>query len=625
MTAYQLFQLPKATPIASGVIVPGARVSFFLTGTSTPTPVYTTSALSTTHTQPVEADAAGVLPPIYLDPTITYKATINTAADVLIYTVDPVNDSLVSADVIGQALYPLSDAEQSAGLDDADIADFTKNYDDFRRYGTNATPGTTDMTTAIANAVSVLNEVGGGELKFQPESYLIWDSAVADLFYFINTRGIRIIGNGARFVTGQTDYAGGVYLIRLSGCDDTYIENMSLHGGNTSLATTGEVFAVLLDGCQQTTFVNCSIYNGSTFIGCGDGNDPGSDRVSGITVLNAYAEETFYGIACSGDGDNLFVRNYKARGCGRSYFPWNVKNHDVWVDSQQGGALSDCLIKAYVDTTWAYRRLENIKLKYISSSRYTGGSNQNADEALVAFDVQQLNSSNKGAAIVDGIDINFQVEADSSPTHRRLFTMRRYDNDGSPDTTSRSHQFFNWRFSGVVRSAQNFVEDVITCFSSIGTWTGDLATNFHFEDLVISGSATQNGLVINATPFSNVISSLKLTNVMTDTDFSITNLSASVRVSYENVKADNFSTYGTATYDPASLADGAGATTTVTVTGAVTGDAAFASFSNDLQGILLTAWVSAADTVSVRFQNETGGTIDLANGTIRAWLRKRAG
>ena len=74
---------------------------------------------------------------------------------------------------------------------------------------------------------------------------------------------------------------------------------------------------------------------------------------------------------------------------------------------------------------------------------------------------------------------------------------------------------------------------------------------------------------------------------------------------------------GSATYDPPSLVDGAGTTTTVTVTGAALGDHAIASFSLNLQGITLTAWVSAADTVSVRFQNESGGTLDLASGTLR--------
>jgi hypothetical protein len=80
---------------------------------------------------------------------------------------------------------------------------------------------------------------------------------------------------------------------------------------------------------------------------------------------------------------------------------------------------------------------------------------------------------------------------------------------------------------------------------------------------------------------------------------------------------------GSATYDPGSLADGAGVTTTVTATGAALGDFALASFSLDLQGISVTAWVSAANTVSVRFQNESGGVLDLASGTLRVRVIKQ--
>lgn len=72
-----------------------------------------------------------------------------------------------------------------------------------------------------------------------------------------------------------------------------------------------------------------------------------------------------------------------------------------------------------------------------------------------------------------------------------------------------------------------------------------------------------------------------------------------------------------ATYDPASLADGVGATTTVAAPGAALGDSCIASFSLDLQGILTTCYISAANVASVRFQNETTGTLDLASGTLR--------
>jgi hypothetical protein len=75
-------------------------------------------------------------------------------------------------------------------------------------------------------------------------------------------------------------------------------------------------------------------------------------------------------------------------------------------------------------------------------------------------------------------------------------------------------------------------------------------------------------------------------------------------------------------YDPPSLAPGEGVSTTVAVPGAALGDFACASFSLDLQGVTLTAWMSAADTVSVRFQNGTAGAVDLGSGTLRVRVEK---
>lgn len=80
---------------------------------------------------------------------------------------------------------------------------------------------------------------------------------------------------------------------------------------------------------------------------------------------------------------------------------------------------------------------------------------------------------------------------------------------------------------------------------------------------------------------------------------------------------------GSATYDPPSLADGAEASTTVTVTGAALGDFALASFSLSTQAIKLAAEVTATNTVTVTFHNHTGGTIDLASGTLRARVWKQ--
>lgn len=77
-----------------------------------------------------------------------------------------------------------------------------------------------------------------------------------------------------------------------------------------------------------------------------------------------------------------------------------------------------------------------------------------------------------------------------------------------------------------------------------------------------------------------------------------------------------------ATFDPPNIAAAGTTTTTVTVTGAALGDIVEASFSLDSQGIMLSGYVSAADTVTTVFFNPTGGAIDLASGTLRVRSRK---
>lgn len=76
---------------------------------------------------------------------------------------------------------------------------------------------------------------------------------------------------------------------------------------------------------------------------------------------------------------------------------------------------------------------------------------------------------------------------------------------------------------------------------------------------------------------------------------------------------------GTATWDPASLANGASAVVSVTVTGALLGDPAYAGLTSiAATGWTITAAVIATNTVEVRITNNTGGTVDLASGTVRA-------
>jgi len=74
-----------------------------------------------------------------------------------------------------------------------------------------------------------------------------------------------------------------------------------------------------------------------------------------------------------------------------------------------------------------------------------------------------------------------------------------------------------------------------------------------------------------------------------------------------------------ATIDADSLADGAGDNDTITVPGVALGDMVLGiSLGVDLAGMTVTGWVSAADTVTIRFQNESAtNPLNLASTTIK--------
>jgi len=84
-----------------------------------------------------------------------------------------------------------------------------------------------------------------------------------------------------------------------------------------------------------------------------------------------------------------------------------------------------------------------------------------------------------------------------------------------------------------------------------------------------------------------------------------------------------FNGNGSLVWNPANFIDGAGETSgDITVTGAALGDMVQVFPPYSLQGILCQGYVSAADTVNIRLQNETGGAIDLAEGTWKVKVIK---
>lgn len=103
MTA-TLFFLPMPVAFTSnGLPAAGAKLYFYASGSSTPAPIYTTSALNVEHPNPVPANGAGRFPSIYLNSSVTYRLVITDKNDVHLDDVDPFVPGEIVAGMRGAA------------------------------------------------------------------------------------------------------------------------------------------------------------------------------------------------------------------------------------------------------------------------------------------------------------------------------------------------------------------------------------------------------------------------------------------------------------------------------------------------------------------------------------------
>jgi hypothetical protein len=88
MAATQFF-LPYQAATINAIAEPGATLTFYLTGTTTKLPIYTTALLDTELANPIRANAAGRFADIYLDSTQTYRLLIKDRNGTALEDFDP--------------------------------------------------------------------------------------------------------------------------------------------------------------------------------------------------------------------------------------------------------------------------------------------------------------------------------------------------------------------------------------------------------------------------------------------------------------------------------------------------------------------------------------------------------
>lgn len=156
-----LFDYPITNPLSAGptpavgTILSGCSLVFYQTLTTTATPIYADGALATSLGNIVNSNASGQFVPLYMNPSIVYRVQLwsgNNGTGTKLQDIDPyVVPGLPNQALLGAILYPQTAAEIAAGVIPVNFW-YPPGYPD--RFGTNTTPGITDMTLAVQAAIN---------------------------------------------------------------------------------------------------------------------------------------------------------------------------------------------------------------------------------------------------------------------------------------------------------------------------------------------------------------------------------------------------------------------------------------------------------------------------------------
>lgn len=649
----QLLVLPGRITDSNGVIVPNARRYSYESGGLTPAPTYTTAALNVSHGAYVEADSAGLLPPIYLDPAISYRFKDKTAAGVDIpgADYDPV-DAATAADITFEA----ADTGATTRTIEAKLRDIV-NAADFGFATTNT--GAQNATALTAAAASLPN---GGIVNIGPGTYTL-NTTTIPANIEIRGAGIdsTIIVQGTITQTGAAYFYGIFYA--MSASYTTYVENITIRD-LTIKATAGTFsefkYLMAFSGVRNLLIerVKFQGFQGSAI------------------VLGGNAQNT----TPSGASDYRHNLNTTVRDCVFDGVN-NENGNGISVVDCNGFLADNCTFTNCVKSTmpgpidfepnaFALYVLKNCS---VTNCTFTGCGGTNGligifvPAAVTAIPTGFNFAGNRGDSNTVANDYLVNINRVTSDADA-LMAVSISGHSGSGGV--RPYSFLSCNgvvvgedcvfedydaaaligFTGGTDTASNVVDRAqMIRVGSAGGGSGFGTAIFNAVRVTFSGhyvDCGDNGTDAAALVFSSGASSyITIDGLTISTPTGLTNKgilvdgahTLSPTTNRQNRAANDLAglsntfvatapgqtLLASLTWDPGSLADGAGETSSgVTVTGAAFGDTVEVAAPYDLQGILLTGYVSAADTVKMRLQNETGGVIDLASGSYKITVTK---
>lgn len=293
--------------------------------------------------------------------------------------------------------------------------------------------------------------------------------------------------------------------------------------------------------------------------------------------------------------NNLVIANTKLKG-------FRGKALMVFKGDGQNIVVENCWIRGDAQADQPHKAIYAERIAGLVIRKNTFSPSNTGFSASQKYQTIELYTPSTAPAFLSTIEDNVFQDVSGFPIEYNI----KIGGNG----TTRSHRttIRNNRFGSNTSRSSACVVDTDILLSNCLVDSGDISNNSHFAITNVTRTAcvTASSIAIQKTKIGPSLFQAS---------------GGTITANYSGITESVLTGLSTGV-NPSSLADGAGETHTLTVTGAETQDFAQASFENNLQGIIVTAWVSAADTVSVRFQNETGGTIDLGSGSLRARVSK---
>lgn len=192
---------------ADGLAMSGAKIYFYLTGTTTLTDSYQASSGGSAHANPVVADSGGLFASIYINDAIQTRAVLKNSAGTTILDIDPVNPAIaVAADSITDTELATGAAAANLGYTPANVAGDTFTGA-VKMSGTPTSLGTTDlgfrgvpMTTHDATYTFVIDDAGKGALHTSGSAHTWTIPPVGTVAYPVGST-IVLVNTGAGAVT----------------------------------------------------------------------------------------------------------------------------------------------------------------------------------------------------------------------------------------------------------------------------------------------------------------------------------------------------------------------------------------------------------------------------------------